>query len=88
LGGKDPATLEGHLDITGYTFHLTGMASTARLTGLATALPQLGDGLAEILPTNRATGPYHIDFTATRPWGQPQTWTDTSPHIPAPRSHR
>ncbi|MBB5342408.1 AsmA family protein [Tunturibacter empetritectus] len=88
LGGKDPATLEGHLDAAGCTFHLTGMASTARLLTLATALPQLGDGLVEVLPTNRATGPYRIDLTATRPWGQPQTWTDTSPHTPAPRPHR
>jgi hypothetical protein len=88
LGGKDPATLEGHLDAAGCTFHLTGMASTARLLALATALPQLGDGLAEVLPTNRATGPYRIDLTSTRPWGQPQTWTDTSPRAPVPRPHR
>jgi len=86
LGGKDSATLEGHFDAAGCTIHLTGMASTARLMALATALPQLGDGLAEVLPTNRAAGPYRIDLTATRPWGQPQTWTDTSPRVPAPRS--
>jgi hypothetical protein len=83
LGGKDPATLDGHFDATGYTLHLTGMASTARLQALAGALPQLGDGLNEVLPTNRAAGPFRIDLTATRPWGKPQTWTDTSPHIPA-----
>jgi hypothetical protein len=88
LGGKDPATLEGHLDAAGCTLHLTGMASTARLTALATALPQLGDGLAEVLPTNRASGPFRIDLTATRNWGQPQIWTDTSPHLPAPHSRR
>jgi hypothetical protein len=87
LGGKDPATLEGYLDATGCTFHLTGMASNARLMALATALPQLGDGLAEVLPANRATGPYRIDLTATRLWGQPQTWTDTSPRTPASHSH-
>jgi hypothetical protein len=86
LGGKDPAALEGHFDATGCTFHLTGMASTTRLVGLATALPQLGDGLAEVLPTNRATGPYRIDLTATRHWGQPQVWADTSPHLPAPHT--
>jgi hypothetical protein len=86
LGGKDPATLEGRLDATGCTFRLTGMATTARLMALATALPQLGDGLTEVLPTNRATVPYRIDLTATRPWGQPQTWTDTSPRAPAPHS--
>jgi hypothetical protein len=88
LGGKDPATLEGHLDATGCTLHLSGMASTARLMALAASLPQLGDGIAEVLPTDRAAGPYRIDLTATRPWGQPQTWTDTSPDAPAPRPHR
>ena len=80
LGGKDPATLDGHFDATGYTLHLTGMASTARLHALAAALPQLGDGLAEVLPTNRAAGPYRIDLTATRPWGAPQTWIDNTAH--------
>jgi AsmA protein len=84
LGGKDPATLDGHFDGSGYTLHLTGMASIARLQALAAALPQLGDGLNEVLPTNRASGPFRIDFTATRQWGKPQIWTDTSPHLPAP----
>jgi AsmA protein len=86
LGGKDPAILEGHFDTTGYTLHLTGMASLARLHALAAALPQFGDGLAEVLPTNRAAGPFRIDLTATRSWGSPQTWTDnttspTPPHL-------
>jgi hypothetical protein len=85
LGGKDPATLDGHFDASGYTLHLTGMASIARLQALAAALPQLGDGLNEVLPTNRASGPFRIDLTATRPWGKPQTWTDTSPHPSATR---
>jgi len=88
LGGKDPATLDGHFDNTGYTLHLTGMASLTRLHALATALPQLGDNLAEVLPTNRAAGPFRIDLTATRPWGAAQTWTDNTIH-PAPiRPHR
>ena len=78
LGGKDPATLDGHLDHTGYTLHLTGMASLVRLHALTTALPQLGDGLAEVLPTNRAAGPFRIDLTANRPWGGVQTWTDNT----------
>lgn len=87
LGGRDPATLDGHFDATGYTLHLTGMASIARLHALATALPQLGDGLAEVLPTNRAAGPFRIDLTATRPWGGVQTWTDNTAH-PAPSKPR
>jgi hypothetical protein len=86
LGGKDPATLDGHFDAAGYTLHLTGMASTSRLLALAATLPNLGDGLAEALPTNRATGPYRIDLTATRPWPGPQLWTDNTSH-PTPPSH-
>jgi AsmA protein len=86
LGGKDPATLEAQIDITGYTLHLTGMASIARLRALAMALPQLGDGLAEVLPTNRAAGPFRIDLTATRPWGAPQVWTDNNAHPTPPRT--
>jgi AsmA protein len=62
------------------------MATSVRLMGLAAALPQLGDGLAEVLPTNRAPGPFRIDLSATRPWGQPQIWTDNSLHIPAPHT--
>jgi AsmA protein len=86
LGGKDPAVLDGHFDTTGYTLHLTGMASIARLHALADALPQFGDGLDEVLPTNRAAGPFRIDLTATRSWGSPQTWTDNTarpipPHL-------
>jgi hypothetical protein len=84
LGGKDPATLDGRFDATGYTLHLTGMASTARMLALAAALPQFGDGLAAVLPTNRAAGPYRVDLTSIRPWGAPQIWTDATAH-PAPR---
>jgi AsmA family len=90
LGGKDPAILEGHFDTAGYTLHLTGMASIARLHALGAALPQFGDGLAEVLPTNRAAGPFRIDLTATRPWGAAQTWTDNAarPTPPHPRRAR
>jgi AsmA family len=84
LGGKDPATLDGHLDETGYTLHLAGMASLVRLHGLATALPELGDGIDEVLPTNRAAGPFRVDLTATRTWGSPQTWADNTIHPTPP----
>ncbi len=89
LGGKDPAILEGQIDTSGYTLHLTGMASIARLHALAAALPPLGDGLDEVLPTNRAAGPFRIDLTATHRWGTAQTWTDNTaqPFKPTPR-HR
>jgi AsmA protein len=49
LGGKDPATLTGHLDDTGYTLHLSGSAIPTRLLALGNAIPQLGDGLKDCL---------------------------------------
>ncbi len=78
LGGKEPATLDGNLDATGYTLHLTGMASLSRLHALAAAIPQLGDGLNEVLPANRAAGPFRIDLTCRHSWGGAQTWTDNT----------
>jgi hypothetical protein len=49
LGGREPATLEGHLDDSGYTLHLSGSAVPARLAALGDAIPQLGDGLKACL---------------------------------------
>ncbi len=50
LGGKDPAILEGHLDDTGYSLHLSGSAVAGRVLDLGHAVPQLGDGLDGCLP--------------------------------------
>jgi hypothetical protein len=88
LGGKDPAILDGHFDSTGYALHLAGMASTARMLALAAALPPFGDGLAAVLPTNRAAGPFRVDLTVTRSWGKPQTWTDATTHPTTPHTQR
>jgi AsmA protein len=90
LGGREPATLEGHIDGEGYTLHLTGMATADRLDALTRALPALGDGLAEALPPNPATGAFRIDLTATRPWGGPQTWlaSASSTHQPPEAQHK
>ena len=71
LGGKDPATLDGHIDATGYTLHLTGNALLSQLIALGHAIPQFGDGLENILPTTQTETPTHIDLTATHPWGAP-----------------
>ena len=49
LGGKEPLILEGHLDDSAYTFHLSGSAIPARLVALGNAIPQLGDGLKDAL---------------------------------------
>lgn len=83
LGGKEPATLSGSFDAQGYTLHLMGMVSAARLLALGSAIPQFGDGLAAVIPANRAAGPFRIDLTATRLWGGAQIWRDNMPS-PAP----
>ena len=89
LGGREPAVLTGQIDETGSTLHLTGMASKARLEALGKAVPQLGDGLVEVLPTDRAAGPFRVDLTATRPWGAIQVWHDnTLRSVSPPRRHR
>ena len=80
LGGKDPATLDGHIDATGYTLHLTGNALLSQLIALGRAIPQFGDGLEDILPTTLTDTPTHIDLTATHPWGSTQTWQDNTTH--------
>jgi hypothetical protein len=88
LGAPDPATLQGHIDSTGYTLHLTGSVLPSRLVALGKAIPAFGDNLDEALPTGPdPTNPIHIDLTATRPWGGIQQWQDTSSH-PAIPTHR
>jgi len=97
LGGKQPATLEGHLDASGYTLHLAGSVLLDRLLALGDAIPQLGNGLRQLLPptpppsvrlsprSQPRSCPIHIDLTATRAWGGPQTWSQTA--LP-PSHHR
>ena len=100
LGGKQPAVLEGRFDANGYTLHLTGSALPARLLALGNAIPQLGDGLRPLLeptsdsplpaqkPSSEDTDPIHLDLTATRLWGGPQTWHQaTAPPSTHPHHH-
>lgn len=85
LGAHDPVLLSGHLDSTGYTLHLSGAATLARLTTFAQAFPPLGRGLLEAFPTKSpAAAPLHIDLTATRPWKGTQVWQDNSAHPSKP----
>jgi AsmA protein len=80
LGGHDPATLEGTFTVSGYSLHLSGNVTVARLEALAGAVPPLGDGLMKALPGNHpASAPFHIDLTATKHWRSPQIWTINTP---------
>jgi hypothetical protein len=88
LGGKEPAVLEGRFDASGYTLHLSGMASPSRLLALGTALPEFGDGLAKVLPAGHAAVPVPVDLTAVRPWAGVQVWTAASARPAAHHSRR
>jgi AsmA protein len=88
LGGKEPATLEGRFDATGYTLHLTGMASPSRLLVLGTALPEFGDGLEKVLPASHVSAAVPVDLTAVHPWAGAQVWTAASGRPAVHHSHR
>jgi AsmA-like protein len=91
LGGKEPATLEGRFDSTGYTLHLTGMAIPSRLQALGAALPEFGDGLEKVLPANHSAHPAvaaPVDLTAVHPWAGAQVWTAASARPAVHHPHR
>ena len=91
LGPHEPAVLEGSANAEGYTLHLAGLIAIPRLLALAATAPQFGEGLAAVLPRNRAPGPTRLDLTAHRSWGGAQVWTDTLARPlppPPPRSSR
>jgi hypothetical protein len=89
LGGRSPATLEGHFDASGYTLHLAGPVLLSRLLALADSIPQFGDGLRALLgpepsaPRIEPETPIHVDLTATRHWGRPQSWIDNAGSVVA-----
>jgi AsmA protein len=84
LGGHDHAALEGHLDVQGYTLHLSGMVTNDRLEALTHALPALSEALTQYLPANHPAGPFHVDVTATRPWATPSISPEASATPPSP----
>jgi len=82
LGAPAPASLEATIDRTGYSMHLSGSLMRSRLEQLAAALPQFGDGIAEVLPEkataqadSKAELPIRVDLVSTHPWGGAQIWT-------------
>jgi len=96
LGGKEPASLEGHFDSFGYSLHLTGNVLPSRLLALAAAVPQFGDGLPALFlppsapqPPPSKELPIHVDLTSIRTWSGGQTWTRTTPAKPThPKPYR
>jgi hypothetical protein len=77
LGGRQPATLEGHFDASGSTFHVVGTGIPSHLLALGEAIPQLGEGLQSLLaPSPEATG------IAGKAQGGPREAADDSTPIP------
>jgi AsmA family len=85
LGGKAPAILEGRFDASGYSLRLSGPVTQPRLDALASTLPPLGEGIQQaVSPLSTTPNPFQVDLVATRPWGGPQTWQQTSLRPPTP----
>lgn len=82
LGDHEFATLDGLFSAQGSVLHLAGTATSARLLALGTALPQIGDGLADALP--EAGTPTRFDLTSTRPRGGAQVWHTNTRNSPKP----
>lgn len=76
LGGREPALFEGSADANGCTVHLTGTVLRSRLLDLAETVPQIGDGLAKLLPEDDSSGLIRVDLAARRKWNGELTWTD------------
>jgi AsmA protein len=77
LGAPAPAVLDGLFHSGSIALHLRGGVQPARLLALAHAIPQLGDGVEEVLPapadttrTDHATPPLpiYVDAIALRTW--------------------
>jgi AsmA protein len=101
LGGPAPITLDGALHHHNFTLHLRGSVMEPQLLALAQAIPQLGDGMENVLPatsTDASLLPIYIDATAQRTWSGPgmyaesgaldqssEIWTAAGQHKPRKR---
>ncbi len=79
------AMLSGLADTNGYTAHLAGLVPLSRLLALGADLPGFAGNLAQVLPSNRASGPTRVDLAVRRSWGATARWTDNlAPPPPSP----
>lgn len=95
LGGRDPATLEGHFAPEAYSLHLFGMATEDKLKQFSKAIAPLGQGLPVISgPQDDAsdktvseapgqTAPTRVDLTTAGAWSGPYIWQQTPRQTPA-----
>lgn len=80
LGPDAFVNLAAKVTSTGYTLTAAGTANAAALLQPARYLPQLGDGLENILPfPPTGLDLARVDFTCTHPWGALQSCTPLRP---------
>ena len=80
VGPGISVTVTGGLNAVGYTVAVSGTGSVTALLLPARYLPQLGDGLDDVLSLPlTASQPARVDFTCTHPWGAVQTCTTAHP---------
>lgn len=69
-------SLTGSISSTGYSVAVSGNALPALLLLPSRYLPQLGDGMADVLPEGPAPDPpARVQFTCTRAWNEEQSCT-------------
>ena len=87
LGGANSVTVAASIGPVGYTVAANGNASAADLLTPARYLPQLGDGLEDVLPEPAsAADPARMDFDCVHPWGALQRCVALRPTLSSSRS--
>ena len=80
VGPGEVVEMTGALSPAGYTVSVNGNASAAALLLPASYLPQLGDGLDNILPfPPTGSQASRVEFSCSRSWGVAQTCTSSRP---------
>ena len=87
LGAGNSVTVAAAIGPGGYTLGVNGNARVADLLLPARYLPQLGDGLEDVLPepSSRAE-PARFNFGCVHPWGALQSCAPVRPTAPSARS--
>ncbi len=83
LGVNALVNVNGTVTDSGYSLSVNGSAPPAALLLPARYLPQLGDGMEQVLPfPPTSIDPLHVSFTCTRSWSTTQTCNGPQPGPP------
>lgn len=77
-GDGTALTLASTIARSGYSVTVNGNAPPAALLLPSRYLPQLGDGVADVLPSSAAgLMPIRVQFTCSRSWTEPQVCAES-----------